>query len=95
MIEADHGKKFLLSGIKQLAIFSSTGCNIQSDPIVNWFDKDKVSQVDRFEKFVNSFHSERHPPCFLVWNWQEWKNSIDRWQSLYHCRSEGSVQYIA
>ena len=45
MIEADHSKKFLLSGIKQVAIFSSTGCNIQSDPIVNWFDKDKVSKV--------------------------------------------------
>ena len=66
MIEADHSKKFLLSGIKQVAIFSSTGCNIQSDPIVNWFDKDKVSQGDSVENFDNSFHSERHPPCFLV-----------------------------
>ncbi|KAL7521041.1 hypothetical protein ACHAWX_005735 [Stephanocyclus meneghinianus] len=49
MIEADHGKKFLLSGIKQVAIFSSTGCNIQSDPIVNWFDKEKY-EIDRSEK---------------------------------------------
>ena len=41
-IESKDQKKFLLSGIKQNAIFSKTGCNILSDPVVNFFDKEYV-----------------------------------------------------
>jgi hypothetical protein len=42
MIETDRGSKVLLNGIKQTAIFSQNGCNIQCDSVVNWFDKEKV-----------------------------------------------------
>jgi hypothetical protein len=44
MIETDQNKKCLLSGTKQVAVVSSTGVHIQSDPIVNWFDKERVSK---------------------------------------------------
>ena len=53
MIEAEQRKKVLLSGIKQTAVFSSRGCNIQSDPLVQWVDKEIVRFVSSF--FLLSF----------------------------------------
>ena len=42
MVQSDDSKKILLSGVKQAAIFSQSGCYIETDPIVTWFNKDKV-----------------------------------------------------
>jgi len=45
MFNTKDGKKMLLGGIKQTTIFSQTGCNVQGDPVVNWFDKEMVSSL--------------------------------------------------
>ncbi len=42
MIETASRDKFLLSGVKQTAFFSQSGCYIQTDPLVAWYDKEKV-----------------------------------------------------
>lgn len=42
MIQTNDGKKLLLSGVKHSTVFSRTDCCIQIDPIVSWFDREKV-----------------------------------------------------
>jgi hypothetical protein len=42
IIETSSGDKFLISGVKQTAFFSQTGAYVQTDPLVAWFDKEKV-----------------------------------------------------
>lgn len=42
LTQSNDQTKLLLAGVKQNAAFSSTGCSILTDPIVNWFDKEHV-----------------------------------------------------
>ena len=54
LVETKDKKKLLLGGVKQTAVFTQEGCNIQSDPLVKWFDKDKIAIV------------EKKRDCFLI-----------------------------
>ena len=48
LVETKDKKKLLLGGVKQTAVFTQEGCNIQSDPIVKWFDK-KIAIIERMQ----------------------------------------------
>lgn len=52
-MQSDDNKRFLLSGVKQATIFSQSGCYIQTDPIVTWFNKEKVRVTTHFSCLIH------------------------------------------